>query len=47
MPSLNNNQMASILNDAIAMSTGAQSVGTLDLQGIIDAGNDPTVIGDL
>ena len=45
MPSLNNNQMASILNDAIAMSTGAQSVGTLDLQGIIDAGNDPTVIG--
>ena len=45
MPSLNNNQMASILNDAIAMSTGAQAVGTLDLQGIIDAGNDPTVIG--
>ena len=42
---LNNNQIASIVNDAIAQATGADEVGTLDLQGIVDMGNDPSVIG--
>lgn len=44
MASLNNNQMATILNEAIAEATG-KALDTLDLQGIVDAGNDPTVIG--
>lgn len=39
MASLNNNQMATILNEAVAMMTGADQVDTLDLQGIIDSGN--------
>lgn len=45
MATLNNNQIASVLNEAIAMSTGAESVGALDIKGIVDAGNDATVIG--
>lgn len=42
---LNNNQAASIVNAAIAQSIGSDVVGTLDLQGIVDTGNDPTIIG--
>lgn len=41
---LNNNQVASIVNAAVAMATGAE-LATLDLSAIIDAGNDATVIG--
>lgn len=47
MATLNNNDVASVLNSAIAMSTGADDVGTLDLEDIIDAGNDDTVIGSV
>ena len=42
---LNNNQVATVVNAAIAQSTGASAGGTLDLEGIIDAGNDSSVIG--
>lgn len=42
---LNNNQVAEVVNAAIAQATGAADVGTLDLEGIIDAGNDSSVIG--
>lgn len=42
---LNNNQVATIVNEAVALSTGAEEIGTLDLSAIIDNGNDPTVIG--
>ena len=42
---LNNNQVATVVNAAIAQATGAADVGTLDLEGIIDAGNDSSVIG--
>lgn len=44
---LNNNQVASIVNSAIAQSTGASAVAELDLEGIIDAGNDASVIGSV
>lgn len=47
MATLNNNQVASILNTAIAQSTGSATVGQLDLQGIIDTGNDTSVIGSV
>lgn len=47
MATLNNNQVATVLNSAIAMSTGSAEVGTLDLRGIIDNGNDSTVIGSV
>lgn len=43
--SLNNNQITSVLNSAIAQSTGASEVGNLDLQGIVDTGGDETIIG--
>lgn len=42
---LNNNQISTVLNEAIAMSTGAEEIGTLTLQNIVDTGNDPTIIG--
>lgn len=42
---LNNNQVASIVNEAVAMATGREEISTLDLSAIIDNGNDPTVIG--
>lgn len=41
---LNNNQVATILNSAVAQSTGGD-LASLDLQGIVDAGNDQTIIG--
>lgn len=47
MATLNNNQVATVLNTAIAMSTGSADVGTLDLRGIIDNGNDASVIGSV
>lgn len=47
MATLNNNQVATVLNTAIAMSTGSAQVGTLDLRGIIDNGNDNSVIGSV
>lgn len=47
MATLNNNQVATVLNTAIAMSTGSANVGTLDLRGIIDNGNDASVIGSV
>lgn len=47
MATLNNNQVATVLNTAIAMSTGSTDVGTLDLRGIIDNGNDASVIGSV
>lgn len=45
MATLNNNQIASIVNAAMAQSTGSAVVGTLDLQGIIDTGNDENILG--
>lgn len=47
MATLNNNQVATVLNSAIAMATGSAEIGQLDLQGIIDTGNDTTVIGSV
>lgn len=44
---LNNNQVATVVNAAIAQATGASSVATMDLEGIIDAGNDSSVIGSV
>lgn len=42
---LNNNNVALILNTAVAMSTGSNEIGTLDLSAIVDNGNDTSVIG--
>lgn len=42
---LNNNNVATILNTAVAMSTGSTEIGTLDLSQIIDNGNDTSIIG--
>lgn len=47
MATLNNNQIATILNEAIAQSTGADEIDTLDLSGIVDRGNDTNVIGSV
>lgn len=47
MAVLNNNQVASFVNEAKAISTGAEAIDTADLQGIIDAGNDTSVIGSV
>lgn len=35
---LNNNQVASVVKEAFKQSTGSEAIDTLDLQGIIDAG---------
>lgn len=43
---LNNNQVASVVNAAIAQSTGG-ALDDLDLVGIIDKGNDSSVIGSV
>ena len=47
MATLNNNAVAAVLNEAIAESTGAEAVSTLDLEGIIDAGNSSDIIGSV
>lgn len=44
---LNNNDIATVVNSAIAQATGAADIATLDLEGIIDAGNDSSVIGSV
>lgn len=43
---LNNNQVASVINEAKKMALGSEALDTLDLSGIVDQGNDPTVIGE-
>lgn len=43
--SLNNNQVAEVLNEAFAQATGSKEIGQLTLQEIIDTGNDVTIIG--
>ena len=45
MATLNNNQCATVLNEAFAMSTGADAIDTLALEEIVDRGNDVNVIG--
>ena len=45
MATLNNNQCATVLNEAFAMSTGADAIDTLTLEEIVDRGNDVNVIG--
>lgn len=45
MATLNNNQVATLVNSATAQSTGAADIEELDLKGIVDRGNDPNVIG--
>lgn len=45
MATLNNNQCATLLNEAYAQSTGAAEIDTLALEQIVDRGNDPEVIG--
>lgn len=47
MAVLNNNAVAEILNTAVAMSTGADEIATLNLEGIIDTGNDESIIGSV
>lgn len=42
---LNNNQVASIVNEAVALATGAEEISTLDISAIVDNGNDTSVIG--
>lgn len=42
---LNNNQVATLVNAAVAQATGAEKIAQLDLSAIVDAGNDATVIG--
>lgn len=41
---LNNNQVATVINSAVAMSTGAETIANMTLKEIIDTGNDATVI---
>ena len=41
---LNNNQVATVINSAVSQSTG-NAIANLDLSGIVDAGNDVTIIG--
>lgn len=45
MATLNNNQIATLLNQATAMSLGSEEVATLDLEHLVDRGNDPSVLG--
>ena len=44
---LNNNQVAELLNEAFPQSTGEGEIEKLTLQGFVDKGNDPTVIGSV
>lgn len=41
---LNNNQVAAVVNAAVAQATGSE-LQNLNLQNIIDTGNDPSIIG--
>lgn len=42
---LNNNQIATIVNEAVAQISGASSIDDLDLRGIVDRGGDESIIG--
>ena len=44
---LNNNQVAELLNDAFPQSTGEGEITKLSLQDYVDKGNDPDVIGSV
>lgn len=44
---LNNNQVAELLNDAFPQSTGEGEIQKLTLKDFIDKGNDPNVIGSV
>lgn len=44
---LNNNQVEDLLNEAFPQSTGEDEIDKLSLQGFIDKGNDPDVIGSV
>ena len=44
MATLNNNQVETILNDAVGMWLGKDSLGTLDLEGVIDTGNTNNIL---
>lgn len=47
MATLNNNQIASILNAALAQSLGQDEVGTLSLKDIVDRGNSADAVGSV
>ena len=47
MAVLNNNQVATLVNAAIAQSTGASNIATMALEEIVDRGNDASVIGSV
>lgn len=47
MAVLNNNQVATLVNAAIAQSTGASNIDTMALEAIVDRGNDASVIGSV
>lgn len=47
MSVLNNNQVATLVNSAIAQATGASNIATMALEEIVDRGNDASVIGSV
>ena len=47
MAVLNNNQVATLVNSAIAQATGASNIDTMALEAIVDRGNDASVIGSV
>ena len=47
MAVLNNNQVATLVNSAIAQATGASNIATMALEEIVDRGNDSDVIGSV
>lgn len=47
MAVLNNNQVATLVNSAIAQATGASNIATMALEEIVDRGNDTDVIGSV
>lgn len=47
MSVLNNNQVATLVNSAIAQATGSSNIATMALEEIVDRGNDSSVIGSV
>lgn len=47
MAVLNNNQVATLVNSAIAQATGSSNIATMALEEIVDRGNDASVIGSV
>lgn len=47
MAVLNNNQVATLVNAAIAQSTGSSNIATMALEEIVDRGNDSDVVGSV